>query len=112
MQTGRVRKTSPARHSRRERLPISFPVFLRGVDHNGQPFRELATALNISAGGMLVCVSRDRLPSSHVMFDMPMGEILPTKASCAIREVPAQVIWMKPHPRCKLMGVRFLDKLK
>ena len=112
MQNARVRKTSPARHKRHERLPISFPVFVRGTDHNGQPFRELATALNVSSSGMLVCVSRDRLPASRVSFDMPLGEILPSKASCAIREVPAEVIWMKPHPRCKLMGVKFLDRLR
>jgi hypothetical protein len=39
---------------KRPRLPLSFPLFARGVDAQGMPFKELLTALNVSAGGMLV----------------------------------------------------------
>ena len=35
------------------RLPLAIPVFVRSRDRKGKEFLEFATALNVSAGGML-----------------------------------------------------------
>jgi hypothetical protein len=40
------------------RLPLAIPVFVRSRDEKGKEFLEFATALNVSAGGMLVAVRR------------------------------------------------------
>ena len=40
------------------RLPLAIPVFVRSRDGKGKEFLEFATALNVSAGGMLVAIRR------------------------------------------------------
>ena len=51
------KKLSPERR-RWQRLPLAIPVFIRCQDENGKDILEFATALNVSAGGMLVAVRR------------------------------------------------------
>ena len=41
-----------------ERLPISIPFFVRGSTAAGEEFLEFATALNLSAGGVLLATRR------------------------------------------------------
>jgi len=41
-----------------DRLPISIPFFIRGTKSNGEAFLEFATALNLSAGGLLLASRR------------------------------------------------------
>jgi hypothetical protein len=40
---------------------LAIPVFVRSRDEKGREFLEFATALNISAGGMLVAVMRAKM---------------------------------------------------
>jgi hypothetical protein len=57
---------SDGRHGERRkwpRLPLAIPVFVRSRDDNGKELLEFATALNVSAGGMLLAVRRG-LPAS------------------------------------------------
>jgi hypothetical protein len=53
----RSKRSVPAMERRRwDRLPISIPLFVRGVNSNGEEFLEFSTALNLSAGGVLLAM--------------------------------------------------------
>jgi hypothetical protein len=53
-----MNETRPVNERRKWiRLPLAIPVFVRSRDDKGKDFLEFATALNVSAGGMLVAES-------------------------------------------------------
>ncbi len=106
----RIVQERPKRHF--HRLPISFPVFIRSVDQFGKPFRELATVLNVSAGGLMLAMSPRRIPDTNVILDMPVGEVLPRTAKASTREIPARIVWSVSHTRCRLLGLKFPDLLQ
>ena len=54
-----------------QRLPLAIPVFVHGVDENGQRFVEFATAMNISAGGAQLAIRRYLAPTSRVSLEIP-----------------------------------------
>ncbi len=89
------------------RLPISFPVFARGVDMDGRQFKELATAHNISAGGMLVAVSRRLAPAQQLLLDIPVPPNEAFARNGVVREMKAQIIRVVNHDRYKLLGLKF-----
>jgi hypothetical protein len=91
----------------RPRLPLSFPLFARGVDANGKPFKELLTALNVSASGMLVLTSSKFVPARHLQIDLPVG-VVGQEARAKSREVNAEVVRTEQRARSKLMGLKFL----
>jgi NADH:ubiquinone oxidoreductase subunit 2 (subunit N) len=57
------------------RLPLAIPVFVRSRDDKGREFLEFATALNISAGGMLVAVKRALALSAQVSLEIPSAPL-------------------------------------
>src|SRR5579864_7934616 len=54
-----------------ERLPLAIPVFVRSHDEKGKEFLEFATALNVSAGGMLVAVRRVLPAVAQLQLEIP-----------------------------------------
>lgn len=58
-----------------QRLPIAVPVFVRGVDPQGKPFIEFASALNISAGGMLVAARRFLPSLTGLLLEIPSAPV-------------------------------------
>jgi hypothetical protein len=92
---------------KRPRLPLSFPLFARGVDANGKQFKVLLTALNVSASGMLVLTSYKFVPARHLQIDLPVG-VVGQEARAKSREVNAEVVRTEQHARSKLMGLKFL----
>ena len=87
-----------------QRLAISFPVFVRGKDSNGKRFTELATALNVSAGGVLVAARKLPLCKRFsVEIPTPPGFVTPKLG----RVFEADVVWIEPHSRFSLVGLRF-----
>lgn len=91
---------------KRPRLPLSFPLFARGVDAQGRSFKELLTALNVSASGMLVLTSPRFYPARHLQLELPVG-VVGQEARTTSREVQAEVVRMEQRPRAKLVGLRF-----
>jgi len=87
-----------------QRLQISFPVFVRGKDINGKRFTELATALNVSAGGVLVAARKLPL-CKHFSIEIPTPPGIVTPKLGRVFE--ADVVWIEPHPRFSLLGLRF-----
>ena len=53
------------------RLPLAIPVFVRSRDDDGTEFLEFATALNISACGVLVAVRRSLPLSARLSLEIP-----------------------------------------
>src|SRR5207302_9657146 len=57
------------------RLPLAIPVFVRTRDDKGKELLEFATALNVSAGGMLVAVRRVLPPSAIIQLEIPSAPL-------------------------------------
>ena len=91
---------------KRPRLPLSFPLFARGVDANGKQFKELLTALNVSACGMLVLTSYKFFPARHLQIDLPVG-VVGQEARSKSREINAEVVRTEQLVRSKLVGIKF-----
>ena len=64
-----------AERRKHQRLPLSIPVFVRGVDENGKEFLEFATALNISAGGILLATRRSLPKSAGLSLEIPVAPL-------------------------------------
>jgi hypothetical protein len=92
---------------KRPRLPLSFPLFARGVDANGKLFKVLFTALNVSACGMLVLTSSKFFPARHLQIDLPVGVVGP-EARVKSRAVNAEVVRTEQRARSKLVGIKFV----
>ena len=54
-----------------DRLPLAIPLFVRGTDPNGEAFLEFSTALNISAGGLLLAMRRDLDCGASISLETP-----------------------------------------
>jgi hypothetical protein len=87
-------------------VPISFPLFASGVDEQGRPFKVLLTALNVSAGGILVLASPKFVPTCYLQIELPVGgvgqEPRPTS-----RQVHAKVVRTEQRARFNLVGLKF-----
>src|SRR5205807_3172225 len=81
------------------RLPLAIPVFVRSRDSKGKEFLEFATALNVSAGGMLVAIRRALPAIANISLEIPSAPVaalalLPSAARTlrakALRSTPAE----------------------
>ena len=90
------------------RLDISFPVFARGTNGKGREFVEFATALNVSAGGMLLAVRRPP-PVRHLQLDIPTAPGLGPASSAS--SMQADTVWMEAREQFTLLGLQFTKPL-
>jgi hypothetical protein len=104
---------TPAEERRRwPRLPLAIPVFVRSRLEQEREFLEFATALNVSAGGMLVAVRRSLQDVAEVSLEIPSAPLaalatLP-KAARALR---AKVLRTVHADTYNLVGLKFLRPL-
>jgi hypothetical protein len=89
-------------------LPLAIPVFVRSQAETDKEFLEFATALNVSAGGMLVAVRRSIPSAAHVLLEIPSAPLaalaaLPTVA----RNLRAKVLRMQHGEGYNLVAVKF-----
>jgi hypothetical protein len=94
------------------RLPLAIPVFVRSRDRKGKEFLEFATALNVSAGGMLVAIRRVLPAIAQIRLEIPSAPVaalamLP-KASRALR---AKALRTTPAEGYYLLGLKFARPL-
>jgi hypothetical protein len=95
-----------------ERLPLAVPVFVRGVDERGAEFLEFTSALNVSAGGMLVALRHMLARSSKVRLEIPAAPAPEGTASVfAIRNLNARLVRVQEGPGWRLCGFRFTRPL-
>ncbi len=104
-------RTTPKDRRRWSRLPLAIPVFVRTRDQNGHDSLEFATALNVSAGGMLLAVRRfaeaERLNLEIPSAPLPSSAALPAGA----RTLLAKTVRVTPSNGYYLLGLKFLRPL-
>jgi c-di-GMP-binding flagellar brake protein YcgR len=90
------------------RLPLAIPVFVRSRDDKGKELLEFATALNISAGGMLVAVRRALAASAQIRLEIPSAP-LAALASLprASRNLRAKSVRTTQADGYHLLGLKF-----
>jgi hypothetical protein len=94
------------------RLPLAIPIFVRSREKNGKDFLELATAVNVSAGGALVAVRRPLALSARVSLEVPTPPSPATaKRSKATRVLRARTVRVTNGEGYQLTGFQFLRPL-
>ena len=53
------------------RLPIRVPIFIKGIDKNGDEFVELTHTINVSASGACLVTRRDLAQSADLLVSIP-----------------------------------------
>jgi c-di-GMP-binding flagellar brake protein YcgR len=105
----RVNGRGPTGERRKwQRLPLAIPVFVRSRAEADKEFLEFATALNVSAGGMLVAVRRSIPSAAQVSLEIPSAPLaalasLPT----VTRNLRAKVVRMQHGEGYNLVGLKF-----
>jgi PilZ domain len=101
-------KTPAAERRQWPRLPLAIPVFVRSQSDTDKEFLEFATALNVSAGGMLVAVRRAIPSSARVLLEIPSAPLAALAALPRVaRNLRAKVLRMQHGEGYNLVGVKF-----
>jgi c-di-GMP-binding flagellar brake protein YcgR len=104
-----VKKHQPERR-RWSRLPLAIPVFVRSRDRKGKEFLEFATALNVSAGGMLVAIRRIvPEPVAQLTLEIPSAPLGLARRSA--RTLRARTLRTSPADGYYLLGLKFSSPL-
>jgi hypothetical protein len=85
---------------------ISVPLFVRGTNPNGETFLEFATALNLSAGGVLLAMRHDLDCGSTVSLEIPPSISQPQLPRAATW-FQAKVLRSLPTRHYFLLGLQF-----
>lgn len=88
------------------RLPLAIPVFVRSQDEQGKEHVEFATALNVSAGGMLVAIRRVLPALAQLRLEIPSAPIA-AWAPRAPRTLRAKTLRSTPAEGYYLLGLKF-----
>ena len=90
------------------RLPLAIPVFVRSRDAKGKEILEFATALNVSAGGMLVAVRRVLPPVAQIRLEIPSAPVAAlAPLPIASRTFRAKALRTTPAEGYYLLGLKF-----
>jgi hypothetical protein len=108
-----MNETRPVNERRKWiRLPLAIPVFVRSRDDKGKDFLEFATALNVSAGGMLVALRRVLPAIAQVRLEIPSAPVaalaLLPRSSRILR---AKALRTTPAEGYYLLGLKFARPL-
>jgi c-di-GMP-binding flagellar brake protein YcgR len=87
------------------RLPLAIPVFVRSKDDAEKELLEFATALNVSAGGMLVAVRRSLPSAVQVSLEIPSAPLAALPA--VVRSLRAKVLRAQHEEGYNLVGLKF-----
>jgi hypothetical protein len=119
----RLKAKTPAAERRRwSRLPLAIPVFVRsGLDQGQDPSQdqhrekeslEFATALNVSAGGMLVALRRSIPLASEISLEIPSAPVAAlASVPQAARTLRAKVLRIQVGHTFNLIGLKFAQPL-
>ena len=101
-------KRAVAERRRWPRLPLAIPVFVRSGAETEKEFLEFATALNVSAGGMLVAVRRSIPSTAQVLLEIPSAPLAALAALPRVaRSLRAKVLRMQHGEGYNLVGLKF-----
>ena len=103
------RKTAAVERRRWPRLPLAIPVFVRSRLEQDKEFLEFATALNVSAGGMLVAVRRSLPASVEISLEIPSAPLAALAAlPKSARTLRAKVLRSQHAEAYNLVGLKFV----
>jgi hypothetical protein len=94
-----------------ERLPISIPFFVRGTSASGEEFLEFATALNLSAGGVLLAARRYMDPGTQLSLEIPVALANKAQLPRSISQLQATVLRCTADRQYFLLGLQFHEPL-
>jgi len=107
-----VRRTASVAERRDwDRLPISIPFFVRGRKGGGEEFLEFATALNLSAGGVLLAARRYLEPGTQISLEVPVALVNKAQLPRSVSLLHATVLRCTPDRQYFLLGLRFEEPL-
>jgi len=87
---------------------LAIPVFVRSQAEPDKEFLEFATALNVSAGGMLVAVRRSIPSAAQVSLEIPSAPLAALAALPPVaRTLRAKVLRMVHGEGYNLVGLKF-----
>lgn len=89
------------------RLPISIPFFVRGKKVTGEDFLEFATALNLSAGGVLLATKRYLDPGTRISLEVPVALVNKAQLPRSVSLIHATVLRCTPDRQYFLLGLQF-----
>jgi hypothetical protein len=89
------------------RLPISIPFFMRGNRATGEEFLEFATALNLSAGGLLLASRKYLDAGASVKLEIPVALVNKAQLPRSVSLLGATVLRCTPDRQYFLMGMEF-----
>ena len=102
------RETPAAERRQWPRLPLAIPVFVRSQAESDKEFLEFATALNVSAGGMLVAVRRSLPSAAQVSLEIPSAPLAAlANLPNVTRNLRAKVLRMQHGEGYNLVGLKF-----
>jgi hypothetical protein len=93
-----------------QRIPLSFPVFVHGTDQDGRNTLEFGTAVNVSAGGVLVALKR--VPADkNVLVEMPVPPGFYSDAPQSFRMLESTIVRMQTSEHHVFVGMQFKTPL-
>ena len=90
-----------------ERLPIAIPFFVRGKKTSGEEFLDFATALNLSAGGVLLATRKYLEPGTELSLEVPVSLVNKAQLPRSISLLHATVLRCTPDRQYFLVGMQF-----
>lgn len=105
------RSTSVSERRGWDRLPISIPFFVRGTKNTGEEFLEFATALNLSAGGVLLAARRYLDPGTQITLEVPVALVNKAQLPRSVSLLHATVLRCVPDRQYFLLGLQFDEPL-
>ncbi len=94
-----------------DRLPISIPFFVRGTNPGGEEFLEFATALNLSAGGLLLATRRYLDPGTQISLEIPVALVNKAQLPRSTSLLHATVLRCTADRQYFLLGLQFHEPL-
>lgn len=100
-----------AERRRWPRLPLAIPVFVKGRAGEHE-FLEFSTALNVSAGGMLIAVRHSIPADKEVSLEIPSAPLVALSSlPQAVRTLRAKVLRMVHVDAYNLVALKFARPL-
>ena len=101
-------RTPRAERRRWPRLPLAIPVFIRSRTEPDKELLEFATALNVSAGGMLLAVRRSIPRAAQVSLEIPSAPLTALASLPKVeRTLRARVLRMLHAEGYNLVALKF-----
>lgn len=89
------------------RLALAIPVFVRGLDPDGNDFLDLGSILNVSAGGALFALHRHLQQGSRISLEIPAAFPHEKLGGVAKRKFRARIVRASGRNHFFRYGARF-----